>query len=237
MNNGIVIAAGVVIVLVVLVIWAAGRSRGRESGVTERPAAPLPEPRPVPITPPKVREAAPAPDDDRDLIKWAAQEQKKEAASRNIPSIFQEAFRNIRTWTTSSSLVPGVDRPAILSAVELVAEDPKTYRFTLKGRAYSIVKTDLSEPGSPSFPRCERVQLVDAPGTTLLDIELITSNYDAEETPGEISTFLDGEWIADMKELNAFSSREGLRVGDDFRKKLRAREAERVRKELEGESG
>jgi len=244
----------VAIVVAGLAIRMAARARARGSGETAghaesirtaapAPAAPAPTtPTPAALAPPPAQAelplvaAAPAPragtaDDDLALIKECVEENWKRAAALGVPGIFQEAYRFIRPWATS--FAPGKPSPAILSDAEIVRGDPTTYRFRLKDRPYSIVRSDLGDDqDEPGRLVHERLRLLDDKGTALFEMELFAADYGSDERPGEITAFVEGTWIDDLKELNTLFSRDIPRISDDFRKKFRAKEAERLKRDI-----
>lgn len=155
----------------------------------------------------------------------------RQAQTPGVPAIVHEAYRNIRTWTTS--LAPGLALPAILTDPRVDRGDPTTYRFNLKQRPYAIVKTDLTEHDGGIGPLVhEKVQLLDDQGTTLFEMALITADIGSDEAPGEVTTFTEGPWLDDFRELNALSRKDSKRIGSDFRKKFRAKEQVRLKRDF-----
>ncbi|HET6277188.1 MAG TPA: hypothetical protein VFG08_00235, partial [Candidatus Polarisedimenticolia bacterium] len=156
----------------------------------------------------------------------------RQAQTPGVAAIVHDAYRNIRTWTTS--LAPGRAVPAILTDTQVDRGDPTTYRFKLKQRPYSIVKTDLTgDSGGGVGPLLhEKVQLLDGAGTTLMEMSLLTSDIGSDETPGEIMAFNEGPWLDDFRELHALSRKDSKRIGTDFRKKFRAKEQERLKRDF-----
>jgi len=156
----------------------------------------------------------------------------RQALTPGVATIVHDAYRNIRTWTTS--LAPGRAVPAILTDTQVDRGDPTTYRLKLKQRPYSIVKTDLTEnSGGGVGPLLhDKVKLLDGEGATLFEMSLLTSDIGSDETPGEIMAFNEGPWFDDFRELHALSSKDSKRIGTDFRKKFRAKEQERLKRDF-----
>jgi hypothetical protein len=203
------------------------------------PQAEPPAPEAIAVPPePEPEVAAAAEPKPKRKRKRPARRKKKsgggpqEAQSLGVPAMVHDAYRNIRTWTTS--LTPGRALPAILTDPQVDRGEPTTYRFNLKQRPYSIVKTDLTEDdGGGVGPLVhEKVQLLDDKGTTLLEMSLLTADIGSDETPGEVTVFTEGPWLDDFRELNALSSKDSKRIGSDFRKKFRAKEQVRLKRDF-----
>ena len=197
-------------------------------------AAPQPESQPQPEAP--IPPTAAATRTPRKAKKRPARRKKaggdpRQAPSPGVPAVFHDAYRSIRTWTTS--LTPGRALPVILSDPQVDRGDPTTYRFSLKKQPYSIVKTDLTEHDGGVGPLVhEQVQLFDDKGNMLLEMALITADIGSDETPGEVTVFNEGPWLDDFRELNTLSSKDTQRIGTGFRKKFRAKEQVRLKRDF-----
>jgi hypothetical protein len=199
----------------------------------QRQAATAVQPEPEP---PPALQAASVPVGAPAAKKKPARAKKPAGAGRKVrppevPVLLQDAYRHIRTWTTS--LTPGRSVPAILSDARVERGEPTTYRFILRDRPYSIVKTDLTEPGDGAGPLLhEQIRLLDGEGGTLCEMALVTADIGSDETPGEVTAFAEGPWLDDFRELNALSSKDAPRIGTDFRKKFRAKEQVRLKRDF-----
>jgi hypothetical protein len=208
------------------------------------PVAQAAPPKPVEPAEPEVIAAAPQPSarvevaaEPRPRKQRPARKPKvgggpRQAQTPGVAATVHDAYRNIRTWTTS--LTPGRAVPAILTDPQVDRGDPTTYRFKLKQHPYAIVKTDLTADGGGGVGPLlhEKVQLLDGQGTTLIEMSLLTSDIGSDETPGEIMAFSEGPWLDDFRELNALSSKDSKRIGTDFRKKFRAKEQVRLKRDF-----
>ncbi len=198
------------------------------------PAAPQPELQPqleAPIPPPAAAAKPPRKAKRRPARRKKAGGDPRPAPSPGVPAMFHDVYRSIRTWTTS--LTPGRALPAILSDPQVERGDPTTFRFSLKQRPYSIVKTDLTEHDGGVGPLVhEKVQLFDDKGAMLLEMALITADIGSDEAPGEVTVLNEGPWLDDFRELNALSSKDTKRIGSDFRKKFRAKEQVRLKRDF-----
>jgi len=227
MNLGTVVAIASGVLLLALVVWGARRLRGR----AVEPSAPVP----VPAID-RQEQAAPRLDDplsgdDLALIREGFEESRRRAAELGLPALVLETYRNIRSGATS--LAPGKLLPAILSAPEVIPGPPTTYRFGLKDEVYTIVRTGLPETRDEATGSArESLQVADAAGTILFEMELVTADYRAEEQPGAVNAVVEGAWIEDFRELNTSFSRDTKRISDDFRKKFRAKESERLKRDF-----
>jgi hypothetical protein len=195
----------------------------RQPESLSQPEAPLPQTATATRTPRKAKK--------RPARRKKAGSDPRQAQSLGVPAMFHDAYRSIRTWTTS--LTPGRALPAILSDPQVERGNPTTFRFSLKKRPYSIVKTDLTEHDGGVGPLVhERVQLFNDKGNMLLEMALITADIGSDETPGEVTVLNEGPWLDDFRELNTLSSKDTKRIGSDFRKKFRAKEQVRLKRDF-----
>lgn len=210
----------------------------RKPAIAERIEIP-PEPKPVESAAPPAPEAAAVKAKPKPKRKRAARKKKKKTAddprqaqNLGVPAIVHDAYRNIRTWTTS--LTPGRALPSILTDPKVERGDPTTYRFNLKQKPYSIVKTDLTEHDSGGVGPLvhERIRLLDGKGGKLFEMSLVTADIGSDETPGEVTALTQGPWLDDFRELNTLSSKDSKRIGTDFRKKFRAKEQVRLKRDF-----
>jgi hypothetical protein len=227
MNPGFLIALVLAVLLAALMVWVGVRSARRAAvkRATSRLATPEPGTRPA-TTPPATPEPETRPATDSLATAGSDSDAAAAAPSDGLHggddlALIRECFEQNKKRaaelrapaifmqayrdirTWATSFAPGRPCPAILSDPEIVGGRPTTYRFRLKNQMYSIVKNDLTgEHGEPGRPAQERLQ------------------------------FVEGTWIGDLEELNTLFSRDTKRISDDFRKKFRAKEAERLKRDI-----